>query len=561
MLPKSVRSRSSRMKSIHMSQIFRLFPLFLVFISLSGCGGGGSNQPAATPLSISASGIEGGVVLRRASTGEEWTITENGTVSIADFVLDGDIEISVKPTSALQVCRINGQSDSVTIRATDSIDIECDNKILFVSLAGFKLEVADSKLWLVGGNGETQALAEGRIISLFSKIGLYHYFDLDNELWRTDGTMEGTVPVELDGKAFSSSVLDFIRDDNSFFFIAKDPDEKAFLYEVDSGGVINPILVPERIDISELSIAKVENNYVFYNRNEKRFFTIDTNGLISSMLVLEETETPISTLVYDNELLILTMFEDGVRKLRSLSGADSQFKIIPLPTSTETPITADIYGDNTLLFNATQEEGEDKACKIIYRYKEAVFEVLVDYCNQRTNFTHYATTYHDDRLLILERANSNSELYDLLELDLSSLTQQTLASAFDIKGGVSEMTPTNNFLFMKSRTSIEQDCSNFILCNYLLRYYALSYQTGEIVELVDSNIESGRHWFISVIHGLNAFKKATIFDRVFFQYTHVEFGLEPWVTDGTVAGTKIVKDIKPGAEYGLFPDVEGELQN
>lgn len=556
MAPKLVCSRDSRMSSIHMSQLFRFIPFLFSLAALFGCSGG-SGGSASAPLSISASGIEGGVILKKASTGEEWTITENGTVSIGDFVLDSDIEISVKPTSALQVCRLNGQSDSVTIRVTDSINIECDNKILFVSQAG--LDSATAKLWLLDQNGDFQILVEGAAIKLFSKIGLRHYFQLSNTLWETDGTVKGSVPVELNGMEFTSNVIGMNGDHGSFFYIAKDSDEKAYLFEINSEATVNLITIPEGVSTNDLSIVKLGKNHIFYNYNEKRFITIDQNGLMRSILTLEATEVIIDKVVNENELLILSMTEEKVRKLQAISAADFAVRTIPLPTAPETNIRAKRFGKNTQLFTATQRQEDDSYCSIIYRYNEGAFDVQIDYCNERTSHTLSNIIFQEGRLLVIERNDAVGGLYELSELDLATIELRTLLSSAYIKGGASEIISTESFIFILSRQAVEQDCSYFMLCNYEQRYYSWHYKTGELTELVDSNIESGRQWFAWEVLGNWDFDNALIFGTAFFPYKHEDYGFEPWMTDGTIEGTRIVKDIKPGAEYGLFPDIESEL--
>ena len=559
MAPKLVCSRDSRMSSIHMSQLFRFIPFLFSLAALFGCSGGGSGGPDSAPLSISASGIEGGVILKKASTGEEWTITENGTVSIGDFALDSDIEISVKPTSALQVCRLNGQSDSVTVRATELINIECDNKMLFASLSEFTSETSDEKLWILDEHGGIEVLVEGRNIRLFSKIGLLHYFQVGSTLFKTDGTIEGSVPFDFAGQVFSSRAPSFNDNNDVLFFITKDSGGKEYLYDIDSDGLVKSITLPEGILVNELSIAKIEGSYVFYNRTDKQFFAVDVDGSLHSIFVLEGFEEVISAVIYDNDLLILSMDENGVRKLQSISPTGFELKTIPLPTAPKTSIYAGIYGDNTLLFIATQPEEGDKTCKIIYRYNNEVFETLVDYCNERTTYIFKSITYQHSRLLLIEISNATGVLYELSELDLVTTEQRTLLSNISFEGGVSEMIPMKEFLFVQAR-SLYGECATVVfLCYYQVRHYSWQYQTEETVELVAPYIEIGVQWMSWQVSGNWDFDKARIFESVYFPYKHQAFGLEPWMSDGTIEGTKIVKDIKPGTEFGLFPDVEREL--
>ncbi len=81
--------------------LFHSISFFLVSLFLVGCGSGGggsAKDPDPTPITISVSGVEGGVVLKSVSTNEEWTITENGEISVGAFVSGSDIEISVTPS-------------------------------------------------------------------------------------------------------------------------------------------------------------------------------------------------------------------------------------------------------------------------------------------------------------------------------------------------------------------------------------------------------------------------------------------------------------------------------
>jgi ELWxxDGT repeat protein len=51
-------------------------------------------------------------------------------------------------------------------------------------------------------------------------------------------------------------------------------------------------------------------------------------------------------------------------------------------------------------------------------------------------------------------------------------------------------------------------------------------------------------------------------DTLFFQATDGEHGMELWTSDGTAAGTALVKDINPGANGsfpGQFINVNGTL--
>src|SRR5690606_39325753 len=67
-----------------------------------------------------------------------------------------------------------------------------------------------------------------------------------------------------------------------------------------------------------------------------------------------------------------------------------------------------------------------------------------------------------------------------------------------------------------------------------------------------------RDWSSDVCSSdLSPDKVITFGNKVLFQGESAEYGTEPWITDGTTAGTFMLKDIHPGPADSPSPTVVG----
>mgnify|MGYP000025744793 FL=1 len=506
------------------------------------------------PLSINVSGLEGGVTLKNLSTDEEWLITENGAVSLSEFLIDSTVDLTVIPTSALQVCRLNSLSDTASIQVSEPLYIECDNKILLTTIGDQENPIYKS-IWIMSDENSAELLVASHFAHLYSKRGVYFFFNLDGDLWKTDGSKEGTVVINFDGMSFVRLQANINENSDELFVVVADSNGKEFLYEVDDNGSVIPVNMPDDVSISDVKVTNLSGRYIFYSSSDKRFFSLSDSASSQTLLTLEQGDSWFHNgSVFENELLILSI-ENNKQRLRVISGVDNTVRELELPDAVLSSLLLQNF-NSFLIIEARKTLNDTENCTILYKYSSSSLATLVDYCTERTDRYHSLNISYHDKLLIVERSKASDETVEVLEVTPETLDTKTILSTSGIQGYIIGFNATDDFLFFKTHAAMDNECDNFLLCNHQARYYSWIHQRSELIELVEPQEVSGFEWFFGQIIGIWGQEGDRIFDKIYFSYKHSDFGLEPWVTDGTTEGTKLLKDIEPGDKGSLFLDLD-----
>lgn len=207
-----------------------------------GGSGGDSGRDQRLTVGGSVSGLQGSGLILQNNGGDDLAITEDGAFTFATSLAAGEayaVTVATQPNAPNERCRVGNGSG--TVETTDVTDVSIQCRTPEVPVSGLLFNGDDGSpdggeaLWITNGFSSdtimlssevTRVQGRGQPSTAVVLSGEQYFFgrdsDGDVELWKTDGTPDGTVKVSTTNNA---GALDTLRAADGFvFFLAEAED-------------------------------------------------------------------------------------------------------------------------------------------------------------------------------------------------------------------------------------------------------------------------------------------------------------------------------------------------
>ncbi|MEN4760161.1 T9SS type A sorting domain-containing protein [Chryseobacterium sp. C39-AII1] len=453
--------------------------------------------------------------------------------------------------------------------------IKVGNKIFFTAL-GINQNISSNRRIYVKENLTTEAKyieinnSQYNSISIIGKLGSIVIFTLETngfankQIWRTDGTNSGTYLVKTIENSSNYSLNNIKFTNDKFFFTI--PDGNLTALWASDGTAANTL---------QVNSFSFPSNFVILNGN---------------LLFSLQNSTLGATQIYKS---------DG-----TTSGTSA---IVTFPTTVNS-VNGFITSDSFCYFLQTENFSDYKLCKVDVAGNVNVIKQLTQYqytirggyingkfifFNRENNTTNgFVMNIYDESNNTLSILNNNDQnVYDVIAFknkiyylsidynnnnewmisDGTSVGTKTLSSVFNETGlypikkteDSQYLVLTNNSdLFLADGTSvlkkIVKESSTFSFTNQA----DFTFYDNSNVIFSGNNDENGTELFFfnnsetKLLEDINHTLNGTITNPIELNNKLVYFGssyksgMEPFVSDGTIAGTKILKDINPSSYSG-----------
>ncbi len=469
-----------------------------LLVMMVGCGGsGGGGEPTTFSVGGTVSGLAGVLILQNNGADDLMTDTD-GPFSFGSNFEDGAaFEVTVLSEPGVQRCRITNGSGTIS-ELDAEVTVTCDHQVFF------------------------QATAEDGP-------------ETDFELWKTDGTEEGTVLVKnIDPEGSSSPHSFFPVGDGTVLFVAYDADgSEPWVTDGTEAGTRQLKNISEEGDSEPQHFARFGSVVYFDARSDlegRELWTTDGTEEGTTMLpetsvgIFRGVESPVVDLDGTLYFAAADSNEGSDRELWTTQGA-----------TTSRAVNVNLGGSGVF---------SDP-----FVHRSALYFHGSDGTNTNHLFISDGTTEGTE---VLKPGTATSPV------DLTSVGDTLFFTAFGSARSLWKTDGTTAGTVKVREEGIDEP-------RFLTAFdAALFFQFTDAIddhELWHSDgTEEGTAKFIDINDEGNATPEnlTVVGDLLFFTAGDVEHGRELWVTDGTAAGTSLTRDIEEG-EDGSFPFPVGQF--
>jgi trimeric autotransporter adhesin len=419
------------------------------------------------------------------------------------------------------------------------------------------------ELWKFGGNSSSPQLIKNIVTnklpsivtSVKVKLGSFYYFNGCNssgcELWKTDGTISGTTLLkDLNIGPKGTQIYEMIVADNLIYFTGQFSGESNYrLFQTD-GTEVGTIEIPlvsghPTIGVNPSKLRAFGNSVIFHglfvdterNYLTSSYFKIDVNSTSPTIYKLPSTiNNFINPVIINNYFYFLSNNRDGVYKLDLLTGqserffgTDSRFdpRLLTVLNS-KLYFLSYIPNNNFLQFERGlfQSDGTSEGTTLVKSFiNDPTF--LDDY--------YLFLEKSDNRLYF--RANRVNYDYAYSSFELWS-SDGTSIGTYKIKT-IDVNHPTEYYL---TNLNFKSNGNTF----YLFNQKRINSNTNQLEIWATEGYENNASKLFDQTFTYNPTSYSILNNKLYFSTNKYLYGTELWETDGTILGTKLTAEIRPG---------------
>ncbi|MEO1301725.1 MAG: hypothetical protein AAFV36_00950 [Myxococcota bacterium] len=505
-----------------------------------GSDGGGGGADSDVTIGGSVSGLEGSGLVLQNNSSDDLTITMNGSFTFAQAVSEGDtydVTVLTQPSSPRQLCQVSDGAGSTSANDVTNITVNCTRPsapadgVVFTGDEG--REDGGAALWITGGSAETTVLLaenvtrgpvdfgrDGRAAML---NGEQYFVGVDSnddaELWKTDGTPEGTTRVADINPNGSSDPIELAVANGFVFFLAVTEDEGR---------------EPWRSDGTEAGTILLRDIRSGPDGSTNQFAELFSAGdyvLFEAFNEASGSEPWISDGSPDGTEILVDLAEG------TGNGGASDFVIFDGQAYFESGgrlWTTDGTEENTVAI-----DGFDRLTGPSFAQQDGELFALEGAINRAKTLS----VFRNGELTVLDIFNPPPFVNE--STDGPVATAQGLVFAIGANVWLSDGTEDGSM-----ETSLDLQSIGRLL------------SVGDTI-LATAGLEAGPYrvpnddfsaWIELPAGNVNEILLGRIGDRLLFAAFNRDTGNEIWSTDGTVAGTRLVIDLNSGMSDGIVRD-------
>ncbi len=391
------------------------------------------------------------------------------------------------------------------------------------------------------------------------KSKLYFVSDGASVLWKTDGTPEGTMVVKDLGDYWLSGISQLTAVNNLLFFSADSPDYSGEYETHDRELWRSDGTSDGTIQLQYADDAEPDN---FTSFNDHLFFTENPTHLSGYTLWVSD-----GTVAGTNE--ISNPNNVSVNSYHSYYSYDYQYQTIPLPIAHNCLFFAgsnsktgnELYKYDTskgivLVKDITPgAAASDFSTESLRSMNDNIYFSLPD--SGYKNFSFWKSGGYEGNTRSIKTLPGNINPYSFYVAD------STLYFSFNYSNNnepwVSDGTASGTKILKDVNPLAGSGSSYFTACNGKVFFSAYTDDNGQelwVTNAAKTSAKLVKDMNTTAITGSAVYSAGMALDSntlIFTAYT-TEYGFELWKTDGTDAGTVLIKDINPG-EHSSNPNV------
>lgn len=384
------------------------------------------------------------------------------------------------------------------------------------------------------------------------------YFVIENgnegsELYKTDGTLNGTQIVKDINPGFGSDPRDFIIFNNELYFTAYDG-TASNLWKTD-GTEIGTVKISDKVQ--SLSGLIIFNNELYFSGEDNSFISQlwKTDGTDAGTMIVKTINTtgsarPADFIIANNTLFFSAEDDTNGVELWKTDGTEMGtvlVKNINPGINSSTPSFKTVL-NNQLLFIADDVVKGNELWKTDGTDAGTVLVKDIETGNASITVNDIYKLNNTIALLVAKTATHGYELWKTDGTTVNTTLIKDINPGADSGFNVfSQTTPVlvNNILYFDGN-----DGTNG---SELWKTDGTNAGTVMVKNInTDNNIESGN----GLVTGLVALNNNIVFEA--FDTTH---NREMWISDGSEAGTTIIKDANPGIGWGAYVETKKAVNN
>ncbi|MDX1756090.1 MAG: hypothetical protein R3175_08540 [Marinobacter sp.] len=556
-----------------------IFPLVAL---LSACGSGDSSsspEPETYTIAIAESGVRAPVQVaingeqpHRMQVGQSMEYTSHQAPSSWDW--------QVRSLSRLQGCAPSDISPRPL-----TIEIVCQDSLWFIG-GGNRAAYQGDLGWYVtdGTRAGTSRLEDPSLApygrDVFSDgLRVLEKSDTEDPLtkrfWVTDGSNEGTYPAtwstnEIRAVASVSQTLYLLRvSDSQGSGILRLVDGEAAptqylsLPELDEGQVYNDLVAIRHGLVVKVGSTAEERPWPANQAG--RFFVTDfaSPGSLAGPFPLFEMGTTVYAQRVETEAgAYLSWSDDGADEhdqhldgnvivVDESVGSPRSVGLPPVSPSSMEPADFEPLGlvDGRLVASQSYYvEGVAGRCVLLFVLQDQGWEQLHDFCGG-TDPMYWRTVHLEEGMLygISERLETGLQVSVVRDVMEPGSVESVAAGR--LEGQPARVIAGGNLLYVQTLDDVSggTDMAPFQSVHQA-RVYRL-----DSVSLRPLLLAEGLSPSVFGTTGFALSRPYTMHGNLLFGLAQEESGFEPWVTDGSVSGTRLLKDLLPGQGHGLDP--------
>ncbi|HIP28354.1 MAG TPA: hypothetical protein EYG82_04185 [Sulfurovum sp.] len=404
-------------------------------------------------------------------------------------------------------------------------------------------------LWTLDSSGNALMLKDKIDIALrfITNIDGKFYFLAGHQLWKTDGTVEGTVLVKgITSGTKSSSPTSIVKMNEGYYFVAKDSLHGQEIWKSD-GTEAGTVMVKDITQGKENSpiygLYTIENTLYFHLIVSENFELWKSDGSESGTLKVKDL----------GPSRFLSTGKTNVNGTLLFQGEDDEHgRELWVSDGTE---------EGTKLLIDIESGSQSSTIVQFHNIEGTAYFRVVDSNNDSSWWKSDATEDGTKKMLNFPSKgiiNNLTEINGTIFFSLEKMGDQNTTELWKIDTNDTEA------VMLKSHIKVHNNlgAESFINANGMLYYVPLigKYRgADEGTELwkSDGTVEGTK--LVSDIGGYTRISDMVYFKKkVYMSFNSKHVGNELWVSDGTREGTKLFKDFKQGKESS-FPKIRGVL--
>lgn len=286
-----------------MKRTFAITLVTLITVILSACGGSSSGSGDAE-ATISATGLQGTVEITRQSGGTDAGVTTLTSSQTSDQLTlnnnGGNVTLTITSEPLLQACYFDDAGKQITVTnhtPASRIQISCEDKILFVAGEGYPYggsETGVRRLYMTDGTPEGTTALTTEVPDLSSshlptsnfrpRLGTDLFFKLGSQWEQTDGTPGGTHPVAWG----SATTIDITKHESVLYLLQSQTDGTAIVTVIhqadDTPGIVTQL--PDSSTQKYLALYAMDTGFLMLRESRS------TGGAKSLLFVPYDSSTP-----------------------------------------------------------------------------------------------------------------------------------------------------------------------------------------------------------------------------------------------------------------------------